>query len=427
MKKVLIITYYWKPAGGPGVQRWLKFIKYLRDFNIEPIVYTPENPEYPIIDERIGEDLPSNIQVIKYPIWEPYKLASFFSKKKTQKISSGIIPRKKVSFIEKIMLWIRGNLFIPDARKFWIKPSVNFLSNFIQENEIQTVITTSPPHSVHLIGYHLKKKFPQLKWISDFRDPWTTIGYYKDLRLTKWAHKKHKFLEKEVLQSSDLVIVTSFKTKEEFSQITKKPIKVITNGYDIINQPKAKVSDKFLISHIGSLLSDRNPKLLWKVLADLVIENKEFAENFELCFAGKISGDVEEEIISLGLSKYITNMGYISHNEAIKLQQKSQILLLIEINSKETECIIPGKLFEYMISERPILAIGPKNWDVIKIIKETNTGRFVSYDNETKIKEIILTWYNDYKDNNLKTNPIRLAPYSRKNLTQKLAESIQNV
>ncbi|GIJ92960.1 glycosyl transferase family 1 [Capnocytophaga stomatis] len=427
MKKVLIITYYWKPAGGPGVQRWIKFVKYLRDFNIEPIVYIPENPEYPIIDERIGEDLPSDIQVIKHPIWEPYGLASLFSKKKTQKISSGIIPRKKVSFIEKIMLWIRGNLFIPDARKFWIKPSVNFLSNFIQENEIQTVITTSPPHSVHLIGYYLKKKFPQLKWISDFRDPWTTIGYYKDLRLTKWAHKKHKFLEKEVLQSSDLVIVTSFKTKEEFSQITKKPIKVITNGYDIITQPKAKVSDKFLISHIGSLLSDRNPKVLWKVLADLVAENKEFAENFELCFAGKISSDVEEEIDSLGLSKYTTNMGYISHNEAIELQQKSQVLLLIEINSKETECIIPGKLFEYMISGRPILAIGPENWDVIKIIKETNTGCFVGYDNETKIKEIILAWYNNYKHNNLKTNPIGLAPYSRKNLTEKLAELIKNV
>lgn len=176
MKKVLIITYYWRPAGGPGVQRWLKFVKYLRDFNIEPIIYAPENPTYPIIDTKIGDDLPSDIQIIKYPIWEPYKLSSVFSKNKTQKISSGIIPRKKISLTEKIMLWIRGNLFIPDARKFWVKPSVAFLSEFIQNNDIQTIITTSPPHSIHLIGYYLKRKFPDIKWITDFRDPWTTIA-----------------------------------------------------------------------------------------------------------------------------------------------------------------------------------------------------------------------------------------------------------
>ena len=193
MKKVLIITYYWKPAGGPGVQRWLKFAKYLRDFGIEPIIYTPENPTYPLIDEAIADDLPADLQVIKQPIWEPYGLASLFSKKKTQKISAGIIPRKKVSVLEKLMLWIRGNLFIPDARKFWVKPSVKYLATYIRKQDIETIITTSPPHSVHLIGYQLKKQLPHLQWISDFRDPWTTIGYYKDLRLTRWADARQHY------------------------------------------------------------------------------------------------------------------------------------------------------------------------------------------------------------------------------------------
>ncbi len=422
MKKVLIITYYWKPAGGPGVQRWLKFVKYLRDFGFEPIVYVPENPMYPMIDEQIGKDVPTDIQVIKQPIWEPYGLASLFSKKKTQKISSGIIPRKKMSFTEKIMLWVRGNLFIPDARKFWVKPSVRFLSDFIEKNDIQTIITTSPPHSIHLIGYHLKNKFPKLKWITDFRDPWTSIGYHKDLRLTKWADKRHKFWEKEILQSSDLVITTSFKTQEDFSQLTSKPIHVITNGYDIQNQVKAKVSDMFLVSHIGSLLSDRNPKALWKVFADLTRENSEFAQDFRLCFAGKISSDIEEDIASLGLSDYVINKGYISHNEAIELQQTSQILLLIEINSRETAGIIPGKLFEYMISERPILAIGPENWDAAHIIEKTNTGKFFMYADEIQIKQTIMEWYALYKNKSLKTNPIGLLPYSRKKLTEKLAQ-----
>ena len=193
MKKVLIITYYWKPAGGPGVQRWLKFAKYLRNFGIEPIIYTPENPTYPLIDEAIADDLPADLQVIKQPIWEPYGLASLFSKKKTQKISAGIIPRKKVSVLEKLMLWIRGNLFIPDARKFWVKPSVKYLAAYIREQDIETIITTSPPHSVHLIGYQLKKQLPHLQWISDFRDPWTTIGYYKDLQLTRWADARQHY------------------------------------------------------------------------------------------------------------------------------------------------------------------------------------------------------------------------------------------
>ena len=424
VKKVLIITYYWKPAGGPGVQRWIKFVKYLRDFGIEPIVYTPENPMYPIIDEQIGDDLPSDIQVVKQPIWEPYGIASLFSKKKTQKISSGIIARKKVSLTEKILLWVRGNFFIPDARKFWVKPSVNFLSDFIQKNEIQTIITTSPPHSVHLIGYYLKKKDTGLKWITDFRDPWTSIGYHKDLRLTKWANDKHKFWEKEILQSSDLVITTSFKTKKEFSHLTSTPIYTITNGYDTQEQTKVAVSEKFLISHIGSLLSDRNPKILWKILADLITENESFAKDFELCFAGKISNDIEEDLVSFGLKDYITNRGYMSHKEAVELQRKSQVLLLIEINSEETQGIIPGKLFEYMASGRPILAVGPKEWDAAQIIKETNTGECFGYDEQQAIKQLILKWYELYQDKKLKSNPIGLSPYSRKNLTKTLSELI---
>lgn len=422
MKKVLIITYYWKPAGGPGVQRWLKFVKYLRNFGIEPIVYVPENPNYPMIDEKIGSDLPNDIQVIRHPIWEPYKLASFLSKKSTKKISSGIIPRKKIGFIEKLMLWIRGNFFIPDARKFWVKPSVKFLSKFIKENDIQSIITTSPPHSVHLIGRELKKKFPQMKWLADFRDPWTTIGYHKDLRLTKWADKKHKYLERNVLQSADTIITTSFKTRKDFLDITEKPIEVITNGYDTINQPKPQLSTYFLVSHIGSLLSDRNPVQLWDVLAEIIQENQDFASDFKLCFAGKISADVERDVIAAGLGNYLINKGYVSHDEAVELQRSSQVLLLIEIDSEQTQGIIPGKLFEYMISERPILGIGPAQWDAAEIIKQTNTGKSLTYTQRELMKQTILDWYQAYKNQALKTQPIGLAPYSRKNLTKKLAE-----
>ncbi|ATA90937.1 glycosyl transferase family 1 [Capnocytophaga canimorsus] len=424
-RKVLIITYYWSPAGGPGVQRWLKFVKYLRDFGIEPIVFIPEKANYPLIDQEIGQDIPKDIEIIRYPIWEPYRLAALFSKKKTEKISSGIIPRKKVGFVDKTMLWIRGNLFIPDARKFWVKPSVNYLTQYIKNNDIQTIITTSPPHSVQLIGYYLKKQIPNIQWISDFRDPWTSIGYHKDLRLTSWAAKRHKQWEKQVLNMADQIVVTSFKTQEEFARLTNRPITVITNGYDVQNQPKAKVSDRFLISHIGSLLSDRNPKLLWKVLSDLIQENTDFARHFQLCLAGKISDDVIADIKKYHLSNYLINLGYISHNDSIELQQKSQILLLLEIDSEETQGIIPGKLFEYMAAQRPIFAVGPEHWDAAKIIQQTNTGIFIAYQDEFKMKNTLLQWFSQYQNQGLKTYPIGLAPYSRKQLTKKLAEIIK--
>ncbi|MGB5668372.1 MAG: glycosyl transferase family 1, partial [Maribacter sp.] len=197
MQKILIITYYWPPAGGPGVQRWLKFVKYLPEFGIEPVVYIPENPTYPIIDDSFTLDIPKGIKIYKHPIREPYHIARIFSGKKAKRISSGIIKAKNQSVLEKIMLWVRGNFFIPDARINWVKPSVKFLTNIIEIENIDTIITTGPPHSVHLIGHGLKELLG-IKWIADFRDPWTSIGYHKKLKLTKNSQRKHRELEHRV-------------------------------------------------------------------------------------------------------------------------------------------------------------------------------------------------------------------------------------
>ena len=174
-KKIIIITYYWPPSGGPGVQRWLKFVKYLPEFGVQPIVYIPENPTYPIVDENLSKEVSEKAIILKHEIFEPYQLASLFSKNKTKKISSGIIPnQKKQSLLDKVFLWIRGNFFIPDARIFWVKPSVAYLEKYILENDIDTIITSGPPHSLHLIGLELKQKL-NVKWFADFRDPWTII------------------------------------------------------------------------------------------------------------------------------------------------------------------------------------------------------------------------------------------------------------
>jgi len=420
-KKILIISYYWPPAGGPGVQRWLKFVKYLPDFGIEPHVYVPKNPTYPLLDEKLVADVFDKVIIIKKPIFEPYGLAGLFSKKKTKKISSGIIPnKKKQSWVEKMLIWVRGNLFIPDARLFWIRPSVQFLSNYIQEHQIETVITTGPPHSLHLIGMELKNRH-KINWITDFRDPWTTIGYHDKLQLSNWAAKKHKQLEKQVLNSCDQIIVTSPTTKTEFEAITSKPISVITNGYDLEQISKKPLDEKFTLAHIGSFLSERNPRILWKALAELVKENKAFSEKLELKLIGAVSDSVLETIKEFKLERFVNHFGYVSHEVALQEQRCSQVLLLIEIDSEQTNCIIPGKLFEYLVSERPIVAIGPEKADFASIIKETNTGTFFTYEEKDALKTQLLQYFEAFQSQSLQVHAVGLQKYSRRALTKELA------
>ena len=422
-KKVLIITYYWPPAGGPGVQRWLKFVKYLPEFGVEPIVYCPENPSYPLLDDNLVKEVSEEVTILKQPIFEPYQWASLFSKKKTKTIASGLINTKKQSLVEKLLLYVRGNYFIPDARKFWVKPSVKYLSKYIKENAIETIITTGPPHSLHLIGLELKKQL-NINWIADFRDPWTTIGYHDKMKLSPASQQKHKLFEKEVLQTADKIIVTSPSTKTEFEIITDKPITIITNGFDDITVKSLSLDTKFTLSHIGSLLTGRNPKVLWESLAELIEENSDFKANFELKLIGAVSNDVLASITAAGLENYVNVLGYVSHEEAQIQQRVSQVLLLIEIDSSITKCIIPGKLFEYLQSNRPVLGFGPENADFKSIISATNTGSCFGYDAKEKglVKAKISSCFEAYQKGNLKANGIGIQQYHRKNLTNKLAE-----
>ncbi|MGB1309366.1 MAG: glycosyl transferase family 1, partial [Oceanihabitans sp.] len=269
----------------------------------------------------------------------------------------------------------------------------------------------------------LKEKF-KLDWLADFRDPWTTIGYHKELKLTKASQKKHEVLEQKVLQTADQIIVTSNVTKQEFLQKTNKPITVITNGFDVEKTQAASLNKKFTLAHIGSLLAKRNPLTLWKVLQDLTIENEDFKKCFQLKLVGAVSEVVIKSIKENGLENYLNLVSYVSHTEAIKIQKESQVLLLIEIDSPETKCIIPGKLFEYMVSNRPIIALGPNETDVEIIINQTNTGNYFKYSDYQNLKNIILSHFNAFLSGNLHTNPIGLQKYSRKALTKALASLI---
>lgn len=423
-QQVLIVAYYWPPAGGPGVQRWLKFVKYLPEYDIDPVVFVPENPSYPIIDHSLEQEIPIDIKVIKYPIKEPYGLASMLSRKQTKTISSGIIQKKgNQSWLQKAMLYVRGNFFVPDARVGWVKPSVHYLKNYIADNHIKTIITTGPPHSLHLIGRDLKKHLPKLRWFADFRDPWTTIGYHHKLMMTSKTKARHKRLEGEILNWADQIIVTSPSTRDEFALITSKPIAVITNGFDgDISKPSSSAlqDNSFVLGHFGSLLSDRNPTILWESLSELIEENPAFRKALTVYLIGEVSEEIVNTIKKYKLNDYFVLMGYISKNQLSEYYAKVSSLLLIEIDSPITKAIIPGKIFEYLASKKPIIAIGPENGDASLIIKETASGTYFNYQQKTALKSHILELYT-HRDQVTESRNDAIKKYHRKYLTRTLA------
>ena len=425
-KKILIITYYWPPAGGPGVQRWLKFAKYLPEFGWKPVIYTPENPSYPLLDESLMKDVPKDLEIVKTKILEPYQLAEKLNKSNKKFKAGQFDVGKNQSWKSKLSIWVRGNFFIPDARVFWVKPSVKFLEQYLTENQIEVVVTSGPPHSLHLIGLNLKKKLPNLKWIADFRDPWTEISYYKHLKLTKSSDQKHRQLESEVFRNADITLATSYTDAENFRKNGANAI-CITNGFDESDSntqtlKSSNIQAKFTLSYIGVLEQLRNPENLWKALNDLVTENEEFAEKFTLKFAGRIDDKILNSIEHSHLKNHILNLGYLSHDKAIEEMQTSEILLITNFPNDSSKGIIPGKIFEYLATGKQIISFGPKDADVSKILNETQAGKHFSYYDSGKIKEFILEKFELWKYGNLSENTQNIEQFSRKNLTKKLAE-----
>lgn len=428
-KKILIITYYWPPAGGPGVQRWLKFAKYLPESGWNPVIYTPENPSYPLLDESLLKDVPQNIEIVKTKIWEPYQLAEKLNKSNKKFKAGQFDVGKNQSWKSRLSIWVRGNFFIPDARVFWVKPSIKFLEQYLKENKIDVVVTSGPPHSLHMIGLGLKKKLPNLKWIADFRDPWTEISYYKHLKLTKSSDRKHRQLESAVFKNADITLATSYTDAENFRKSGANAI-CITNGFDEsdASTPFSATTEKiqqqktFTLSYIGVLEQLRNPEKLWKALDELVKENKEFADHFTLKFAGRVDDKILQSIESSNLKNHILNLGYISHDKAVEEMANSNLLLITNFPNESSKGIIPGKIFEYLATGKHIISFGPTAADVSRILAETGAGKHFGYEDSKAVKDFILEKYELWKKGNLLRNTQNIEQFSRKNLTKKLVE-----
>ncbi|UAM96673.1 glycosyltransferase family 4 protein [Polaribacter litorisediminis] len=418
--KVLIITYYWPPAGGSGVQRWLKFVKYLQNFGIEPIVYTVDDARYPKEDDSLRKEIPEGITILKQPIWEPTDL--FFWKKKKQQ-------KKDVSNSTNsgVLSFIRGNFFVPDPKIFWVRPSVKFLENFLKENKVDVLISSGPPHSMHLIAHQLQQK-TNVKWLADFRDPWSNLYYNKEFKQSQFAITRNKKLESTILKNADCVLTVSNSLKNEFEKQAKR-VEVITNGFDneVLVSKAIALDKKFSISYIGLLPKQSNPKLFFSALQKICIENADFKKDLKLNFIGDISDEVKNEIQIHKLSENTAFFGYVSHKKAIEYQQKAQVLLLLIPNIKNAHGILTGKLFEYLTTNRPIFAISPDNKDLEEILEQTNTGFMLDYNNELKIKEAIEAMYHRYKEGFLGVDSKNIEKYHRKQLTKELAIIIKSL
>lgn len=426
--KILILTYYWPPAGGAGVQRWLKFVKYLSQMNYDIHIYTPENPEAPAIDNSLLDDIPTNITVIKKPIWEPFTFYKKLTRKKG-KFNAGFlseVPNNKKSITEKISLFIRANFFIPDAKMFWINPSVRFLSKYLKENKIETIISSGPPHSLHLIANKLKKKL-KLKWVADFRDPWTNIDFYKDLPTIKMIDNYQKFLEKEVLINSDRLIIVGEQWKKDFLKIYNREITVITNGFDIDFPEDIKLNDKFTILHMGSINSDRTHESFFIALSNLYRKYPNFKSKLQLEYVGKTDVKTRDFVKKYGLENETIFTPYVEHNKIASILKSSHALYLPINNTENANGILTGKYFEYLAAKRPIIAQGPIASEISDSIKYTQSGKIIDYEDYKGMEQTILYYFEKYLSNDNSLNSININQYSRKNLTKQLDQLLSTL
>jgi hypothetical protein len=405
------------------VQRWLKFVKYLRQFDVEPVVYTVKDPNYAQEDTSLLKDIPEGVEVIRQPIFEPNNFLLKSSAKKKQKEVAFQNPSP--SAFGKFLQYVRINYFIPDARKFWIKPSVKFLKKYLSQNHIDAVITTGPPHSLHLIGLGLKKK-SNIKWIADFRDPWTDIYYNSSFKMSDRTMKKHQKLEADVLEFSDHVITTNFVLNDLFSKRTQTPVSLITNGYDDEAKKTADVqrNEGFSLDYIGYLPQESDPVALWKAVSELCKEHADFKQDLRINLTGDINRIVLKSIRDYELEENTKVQGYVSHDTAIQMQQAANVLLILLAKSKESRQITPGKIFECLQAKRPILTVGPTDGGAANILNHTQAGKIFDYEDSDGIKKHIFSLYKQYKQGKLVVNSENIDGYHRKALTEKLATVI---
>jgi glycosyltransferase involved in cell wall biosynthesis len=418
MSKVLIITYYWPPSGGAGVQRWLKFAKYLPEFGWEPVILSvdPAYAAYPVTDFSLKDDLRGSVKVYLTPATDYF---SIYSKDKSRIPSAGFANNIDNTFKGKFLRFVRGNFFLPDPRRGWNRYAFREACELIESEGISNVVTTSPPHSTQLIGLKIKKKYEAVNWIADLRDPWTDIYYYKQFYPTNISKKIDQTLEKRVLRKADRIITVGESLKSLFAskeEGIEKKMTILSNGFDESDFKGIKIikPSRVTLTYVGTL-SDIYP------IEGLLSSLKSYRSagyDFTIRFVGSVSAKTKDLINSCLPEAAVEFLPYVAHSEAIKFMLNSTMLILIIPSHQSNKGIITGKLFEYMASGRPILCLGPVDGDAAKIISNCRSGETFNYDDTLKIYDFILN-ANKYSGS---YNNEAVKSFSRFNLTKRFAE-----
>ncbi|MFM9055985.1 MAG: glycosyltransferase family 4 protein [Bacteroidota bacterium] len=427
LKKLLVISYYWPPAGGAGVQRCLKFVRHLPEFGYEPIVITVDDraATYPVTDPTLQSDIPAGVRVIRTKSFEPLSVLSRLVGKENVPYG-GFANTRKESRVQRLLRWVRGNFFIPDARKGWVSYALQAATRIIREEQIERVLISSPPHSSQLIGLQLKKRFPGLTWIADMRDPWTDIYYYQDLMHTQIAARADARMERQVLESADLILVVSEPIRQTFlkKSDTLNPSKfaVIPNGYDAddFQSRKRERAMDFTISYVGTLAESYHPEVFIDVLNRFAASRPQDKVCFR--FVGNIPWNIRERFEQQAKGWNVLWTGHLPHLEATRAMQDADVLLLVIPDVSGAEGILTGKLFEYVGSGTTILGIGPIAGEAARILTETASGAmFDRQDVSGMVAFIDMAFLNRNQSDAERHRLGKAINYSRYSLTEKLA------
>lgn len=430
MKRVLIISYYWPPTGGSGVQRWVKFAKYLPSEGWQPVIYTPENPEQLAVDESLAAEVPEAAEVVKTQIIEPYELYKKLLRRSghsKEAVEVNPVNAQNKSLLQKAAMWVRGNLFRPDPRCLWIGPSVRFLKKYLSEHPVDLIVSTGPPQSMHMIGLRLSRE-TGLPWIADFRDPWTKIFYFKHLSMTPATERWHRKMEKKVLDEASAVVAVSPLVQQEFQAMTDTPVELITNGFDecdFSSEPCTEAyggaSQEFTITHTGLFAADGNPTVLWDVLAEKCHADEAFRKLLRIKLIGKTDDQILKALKDRGLESSLINMGYQTHSVAVEQQRQASVLILPLRKEPEYRAVLPGKLFEYLASQRPILGIGQPDGAMAMIVNETGTGTVIDWNDKEGISQYIEQCWKRHLEGRLSSDGADLSRFTRRSLTRRMA------
>lgn len=428
MKKVLILSYYWPPGSGPGVQRWLKFCKFLPGFGWQPTVVTVKNGSYPSTDPSLENDIPNDLKVVKTKTMEPFTVYNALRGKKGKSVEVAMASVKgKQSTFAKFANYVRSNYFIPDARVGWNTFAYKAAKKEIEQNCPDIIITTGPPHSTHLVGLRLKEEFG-IKWVVDFRDPWTTIYYNQFLLRTKSSSEKDLSYENEVLKKADLVLTASPGITEDLISRNKNTY-TIPNGFDEDDFIKvsAKLSNKFRMSYVGNLKPVQNTVSVWKALRELCNENEKFKHAFEFEITGNIADEVLDGLKENDILDHVLIKKFVPHKDAISRMLSSHVLFLPIPIDEGNKRILTGKIFEYLATQRPILSVGPKDGNAAEILANCDQLPMCDYDDISQIKSQILDLFLLFQKDQFPEHfgNKHFKDYSRKGTTQTLSKTLE--